>query len=350
MKRTFLNTLILIGVLFAGIYSSPVSAQNLLDLSVWDVGSGGVGMFTPNGKSIENSREWGIGPYGNRSIIWKATPDGDNQGDGGWTSTDIPINSNKMYRFSVWIKKSEAIEGRTYLGTKNVQNLNGTANGNAYFWSGKLPLLDRWYLLVGYVHASNDPSTESFGAIYDGISGQKVVDMTDFKFLPTATSTNHRAYLFYAPTTADRQYFYGPRLEVVDGNEPTVESLLGISNGQSDLAYFSGKVGIKTTTPRDSDLAVNGKIRASEVKVEAGPWPDYVFEEGYKLRPLAEVEQFIKANKHLPEVPSAQHMEADGLSLGEMNKLMMKKIEELTLHLIQQDIKIKALEKQIEGK
>jgi len=106
------------------------------------------------------------------------------------------------------------------------------------------------------------------------------------------------------------------------------------------IVAFDGNIGVNTSSPTEK-LSVNGKIRASEIKVEAGPWPDYVFEKDYKLKPLAEVEQFIKANKHLPEVPSAKELEADGLSLGEMNRLMMKKIEELTLHLIEKD---KALE------
>ncbi|SUJ02453.1 Uncharacterised protein [Sphingobacterium spiritivorum] len=98
----------------------------------------------------------------------------------------------------------------------------------------------------------------------------------------------------------------------------------------------SGNIGIGIITPTDR-LAVNGNIRAREIKVETNNWPDYVFEEEYKLTPLTEVETFIKANKHLPDVPSSKQIEEDGLSVGEMNKLMMKKIEELTLHLIEKD-------------
>ncbi|EFK58569.1 hypothetical protein U0038_06450 [Sphingobacterium spiritivorum] len=108
----------------------------------------------------------------------------------------------------------------------------------------------------------------------------------------------------------------------------------------------NGNVGIGITTPRDK-LAVNGNIRAREIKVETNNWPDYVFEEDYKLTPLAEVETFIKANKHLPEVPSAREIEEDGLSLGEMNKLMMKKIEELTLHLIEKDKQLQTQQEEL---
>ncbi|QQT24835.1 MULTISPECIES: tail fiber protein [Sphingobacterium] len=107
-----------------------------------------------------------------------------------------------------------------------------------------------------------------------------------------------------------------------------------------------GNVGIGTTTPTER-LAVNGNIRAKEIKVESANWPDYVFEEDYKLIPLAEVEAFIKVNKHLPDVPSAKKIEEDGLSVGEMNKLMMKKIEELTLHLIEKERIQKQYEQQL---
>ncbi|WP_199137827.1 hypothetical protein [Pedobacter sp. ASV12] len=98
----------------------------------------------------------------------------------------------------------------------------------------------------------------------------------------------------------------------------------------------NGNVGIGTTTPNEK-LSVNGKIRAKEIKVETANWPDYVFEEGYKVGTLQELESYIKANKHLPEMPSAKEVEANGVELGEMMKLQQKKIEELTLYLIEKD-------------
>ncbi|NII83264.1 MULTISPECIES: hypothetical protein [unclassified Pedobacter] len=97
----------------------------------------------------------------------------------------------------------------------------------------------------------------------------------------------------------------------------------------------NGNVGIGTLTPRER-LSVNGNIRAKEIKVEATNWPDYVFEEDYKVGTLKELESYIKTNKHLPEIPSAKEIERNGVDLGEMNKLLLKKMEELTLHLIEQ--------------
>ena len=97
----------------------------------------------------------------------------------------------------------------------------------------------------------------------------------------------------------------------------------------------NGNVGIGTTNPGNYRLAVEGKIGAREVVVTTTAWADYVFEPTYDLRPLSEVEAFIKENKHLPEIPSAKEVEANGVSLGEMNVLLLKKVEELTLYLIE---------------
>jgi hypothetical protein len=98
-----------------------------------------------------------------------------------------------------------------------------------------------------------------------------------------------------------------------------------------------GNVGIGTHTP-DTKLTVKGVIHTNEVRVDLNSpiqGPDYVFEANYELLPLSQIEQYIKTNKRLPEVPSAQQMYDDGLNLKEMNLLLLKKVEELTLHLIE---------------
>ncbi|PRY48104.1 hypothetical protein B0I27_11638 [Arcticibacter pallidicorallinus] len=85
-------------------------------------------------------------------------------------------------------------------------------------------------------------------------------------------------------------------------------------------------------------VSVSGKIRAQEIKVEgAGNWPDYVFEPSYRPTALSDIESYITTNKHLPDIPSAKEVEASGVNLGEMNVMLLKKIEELTLHLIQKE-------------
>ena len=147
----------------------------------------------------------------------------------------------------------------------------------------------------------------------------------------------------------------------ITGNDLTVDKFLpmtsdwslytgnAFSSDGANLAIKAienGNVGIGTATPAEK-LSVNGKIRAKEIKVELDNWPDYVFAEEHTLTPLVEVETFIKTNKHLPEIPSAAEVTSEGISLGEMNAKLLKKIEELTLHVIQLDKKLKAVTAQV---
>jgi len=97
----------------------------------------------------------------------------------------------------------------------------------------------------------------------------------------------------------------------------------------------TGNVGIGTTNPTQK-LSVAGTIRAYEVIVDTG-WSDYVFDESYKLKSLSETEAYIKTEKHLPGIPSAKEVAEHGVSMGEMESKLLAKIEELTLHQIEQE-------------
>ncbi|MDB5156707.1 MAG: hypothetical protein JWR50_1414 [Mucilaginibacter sp.] len=95
----------------------------------------------------------------------------------------------------------------------------------------------------------------------------------------------------------------------------------------------SGFVGIATTSP-DQKLTVNGNIHSKAVIVDTNILPDYVFNKNYDLAPLNEVKEYIAKNHHLPDVPSAAQVEKNGLNLGDMNTVLLKKVEELTLYMI----------------
>jgi len=110
---------------------------------------------------------------------------------------------------------------------------------------------------------------------------------------------------------------------------------------------LNGNFGLGTTDTKGFKLAVNGKMRGQEIKVQATDWPDYVFENDYKIGTLEELESYIKLNKHLPEMPSAREVESNGVDLGSLVKKLLKNQEELTLHIVAQEKKIRVLEKQL---
>jgi Leucine-rich repeat (LRR) protein/PKD repeat protein len=125
-----------------------------------------------------------------------------------------------------------------------------------------------------------------------------------------------------------------------DSTAIVVQDTVEVSNTSICTAIYCdgyGNVGIGTMHTQGFRLSVDGKIRASEIiKVyPQGQWSDFVFEDKYRLRPLSEVEQFIKVNGHLPDIPSAKEVEKDGVELGSMDAKLLQKIEELTLYVIE---------------
>ncbi len=110
-----------------------------------------------------------------------------------------------------------------------------------------------------------------------------------------------------------------------------------------------GNVGIGCTNPQ-SKLSVNGTINATKVEITVTvPCSDHVFEKDYNLRSLEEVETFVKENKHLPEVPSAAEFKENGYSVGEMDDVLLRKVEELTLYIIEQQKLIEQLQSEVKG-
>ena len=137
--------------------------------------------------------------------------------------------------------------------------------------------------------------------------------------------------------------FVGKNKEDVGTSSPSTKlHVVGVS-------YFDGNVGIGTSSPTAplhvaGNIRATGTIRANEVRVTS-LGADFVFAPDYRLRPLAEVEQFITANKHLPDIAPAESMVQDGVDIGELQIQLLQKIEELTLYVIELKKEIEELKK-----
>jgi hypothetical protein len=107
-----------------------------------------------------------------------------------------------------------------------------------------------------------------------------------------------------------------------------------------------GNVGIGTNNPTEK-LSVNGNIITKKVRVTQTGWADYVFDKDYELPTLQEIEEYIKKYKHLPEVPTTQEVQEKGVDVGDTQVILLKKVEELTLYLIQQNKQIEQLKKEL---
>ncbi len=114
------------------------------------------------------------------------------------------------------------------------------------------------------------------------------------------------------------------------------------------VSFDAGNVGIGPDTPGNK-LAVEGTIGARDIIVTNASWSDYVFRPGYCLRSLREVGAYIRANRHLPDIPSEAEVKQKGVSVGEMQARLLAKIEELTLHMIQAEERNDRLENQNRG-
>lgn len=184
-------------------------------------------------------------------------------------------------------------------------------------------------------------------------------------------STSTFAALNVLPTTDNGLYIrtyqsgkYGLSIRMANSADNAIQVLSSLTTQNAFTVKNNGQVRIYANgvpandeiilvedgTRRLLQLEQNGLLYAREIKVNTDTWMDVVFEPGYELRPLNEVEAYIEKEGHLPEVPSATEVIRDGINVGEMNKLLLQKIEELTLYVIEQDKRIKELEGQQENR
>ena len=183
---------------------------------------------------------------------------------------------------------------------------------------------------------------------------------TGIKGKANATNSLYSAYGVWGDATGNRtsgQTHYGVYGEATGTGGINVGVYGYASGGTTNwAAYFSGDAHISsdlriatTTQASGYALSVNGKVACEEVLVQdMGSWPDYVFSDEYDLMSLEELEKSIQKNNHLPGIPSAGEIEENGLHLGNMQKLVIEKLEELTLYTIEQGKMIDELKKEIE--
>ena len=168
-------------------------------------------------------------------------------------------------------------------------------------------------------------------------------------------STNNK-WIFHNPNDSRKMLFLAPR-NSSNSNWDWSKQTIFDNNGD---VFFSGKVGVGSstfTTATNYRLFVNGNMWATRVyanyvqgasmRVTSPDGADFVFEENYALPSLTDVESYIKAHNHLPEILSADEMKVEGLELGTFTIKLLQKIEELTLYTIKQENRIKALEEKI---
>jgi hypothetical protein len=170
--------------------------------------------------------------------------------------------------------------------------------------------------------------------------------ISDINFIPNGAQYTAPVAMIRASYSGNNWY-NGTKLSFYTNPGPDITAT---SNLERLTIAPGGNVGIGTANP-DSKLAVNGLIHAKEVKVDSDVFPDYVFEPSYELLPLEAVKTYINQEHHLPEMPTALEVKREGLNLGDINRLLVKKVEELTLYLIQQreetDKQIRAQQQQI---
>lgn len=197
---------------------------------------------------------------------------------------------------------------------------------------------------------------------WEGFSGFQKKNITgqgwkEYIFTLTATSSHPVIKVFASKNGNDNKSVYIDAVSIIANNQGGGNDGGG-SGGGGDLnvyhegnanlptvnwqafnLYSSGNAGIGTNPSESFRLSVNGKIRAKEVIVESD-WSDFVFEPGYFLPTLVEVEKYIHDFGHLKDIPSAKEVHENGVEVGEINKRLLQKIEELTLYMIKADKQI----------
>ena len=271
---------------------SFIDAANtsLINTSTWAVGNNSVTGYDVNQTAAnENSRLSGTDPWGDTNIVWGTYASGDNNNDGGWNTGYYNIDRTKLYRFSVWVKRTSSTTGGTfYFGvygngpTWGVRrNDTGNIEGNPY-WDCSSPSTftqDVWHLVVGHVYPAGTsytgahPDTGVY-TIAGGTTKNRAVNFcnvgADVQWLSDTTSALHRVYHFYCPENTTRLQFAYPRLDLCDGNQPSIRELLNRgparlydNSGRGNHHFLQGYYVPNSSSPRKFDMTQSHWITRS---------------------------------------------------------------------------------------
>lgn len=230
-----------------------------LDFSTWTTGSGSATGFSQNGATSENERINGTDAWGNNTVVWEARPDAASNADGGWNTSTFPIDNTKAYRYSVWVnRKVLGVNGTFYFGLHGFGSTNGVirlSDGsnqtNPYFYYSALMPEDEWVLVVGHVYPYNYTGTANNpeSGRYSLSGGYLGGNLWDYKWRAETTTARHRTYLYYCTDVSVRQQWTYPRVDILDGTQPSIDDLLkgfSVNNGLGAGAtwnWYSGSCG-----------------------------------------------------------------------------------------------------------
>lgn len=255
---------------------------SLIDTSSWASGqTDGVGVYSPNGSTGENARVLDTDPWGDTSVVWETRASGNGNDDGGWNTSYFTIDRTKLYRFSVWVRRTSSTSGGTfYLGTNSdggvFSTQDGTEKGNPYWecsGTGKLTQ-NQWYLVCGHIYPAgttytgNHPDSGYFtisGGITPVLGLNYCNIVSDLKWGPTSTNVQHRCYHYYCGDNTTRLQFAYPRIDVCDGTQPSIYELL-----TSKPRQIKNVVGSNYNAVMNSQSAIsNGTFKTSGSGVRA---------------------------------------------------------------------------------
>lgn len=227
-----------------------------VDPDTWTTGAGSTSGYGQNGNTGENQRVVDTDPWGNSSVVWETRASGDGNADGGWNSDSISIDRTKLYRFSVWVRRTSSTGGGTfYFGTAGGSECPyalGTSSQQCNpYWNCSSPgsmTQNQWYLVVGHIFPNSYTSTNGHPDTGFWVTGQPTgtkamginqcnISGPDLKWGNSSDSTYHRTYHFYCGDSTTRLQFFRPRIDICDGSQPTIQTLL--ENKLNSLKSYS---------------------------------------------------------------------------------------------------------------